>query len=407
LDDSKINYKGNFQGDQGLKTLFNTPIKPQCSVSVVIPVRDEAQHLAATLDAFAVQVDLQNRPLNADVYEILIFANNCRDASAQIVRDWQKRNPQINLYAAEVCLPPKFSNIGFVRRKLMNEAFRRLTAGKSGGIIATTDGDTRVAPDWIAQTIEEINRGADAVGGRILIETAELARMDEYARYFYLLDEEYRLLAAEYECHLDRLFHDVYPRHHQHFNGSFAVTTAAFKQAGGIPDVPFLEDIAFYHALLRIDAKVRHSPSVKVFTSSRHSGRSAVGLSFQLNEWKNLGEKSDRLTVESANAIRSKLLARKVLRQLWLAAQSGAYPKSKKLSALAGQLCVPRRFIFKQLVQPQTFGILAENIYGRQNRSRKWHRRNPPVAVESAIADLKNKLKTVRSENQLFKTNAR
>jgi len=80
LDDSKINYKGNFQGDQGLKTLFNTPIKPQCSVSVVIPVRDEAQHLAATLDAFAVQVDLQNRPLNADVYEILIFSNNCRDA---------------------------------------------------------------------------------------------------------------------------------------------------------------------------------------------------------------------------------------------------------------------------------------------------------------------------------------
>ena len=392
----------------GLKTLFNAPVSPKCLVSVAIPVRDEAEHLVTTLDAFAVQIDLQNRPLDADIYELIVLANNCRDDSARAARDWHKRNPNIKLHVAEISLPPKYSNIGFVRRRLMNEAFRRLTTNKfGGGIIATTDGDTRVAPDWVARTMEEFKRGADAVGGRILMEAAELARMDERARYFHLLDEEYRLLAAEYECRLDRLFHDAHPRHHQHFNGSFAVTTEAFLRAGGIPDVPFLEDIAFYHTLLRIDAKVRHSPAVKVFTSSRHLGRSRIGLSFQLNEWKKLGEKGAQLMVEPARATRGKVLARKVLREFWLAAKSGDYPKVKAIAPLAGKLGIPRRFIFNQLQKPQTLGSLLEKIYGRQHAGRSWHRRNPPIRVEAAIADLKRELESLRAENQLFKTKGR
>ncbi len=390
-----------------MKNFIHTPISQSCFFSVVIPVRDEAGHLIKVLEAFANQIDLQNRSLDSDTFELIILANNCRDRSAQIAQDWKKQNPKIKIHVAEISLPGKFANIGFVRRLLMNEAYRRLTATNSGGgIIATTDGDTRVAPDWIAATIAEIRRGADAVGGRILIEDEELAQMDERARYFYLRDEEYRLLASEFECYLDRLAHDDFPRHHQHFNGSFAVTTEAFKRAGGIPNVQFLEDVAFYHALLRIDAKFRHSSAVKVFTSSRHFGRSAVGLSFQLNEWKKLGEKGAKFFVEPASAIEKKVRARKILRGFWLAAKSNDFPKVKAVAAVAENLSVPRKFIFNKLKKPQTFGSLLEKIYGRQNESRRWHRRNPPVAVETAIADLKEKLKILREENHLFKVKA-
>jgi len=388
--------------------LVDAPIAPECFVSIVIPVRDEAENLEKTLQAFAGQVDLQNRPLDSNIYELIVLANNCRDRSAQTARDWKKQNPEIKLHVAEISLPKKFANIGYVRRRLMNEAFERLKSNCSGGgIMATTDGDTRVAPDWIAATIEEIERGADAVGGRILIEDEELKRMDELARYFHLRDEEYRLLVSEYECHLDSLPHDVRPRHHQHFNGSFAVTTEAFKLAGGIPDVEFLEDVAFYHALLRVDAKFRHSPAVKVFTSARHLGRSAVGLSFQLNEWKKLGEAGADYSVESADAIGKKLSARKILREFWLAAKSNDYPQSETVSALAETLCVPSGFVSGEIKKPQTFGSLMEKIYGRQNKSRRWHRRNPPVAVEAAIADLRVKLESLRSENHLSITKAR
>lgn len=394
--------------EKGVKNLFAAPAAPGCFFSIVVPVRDEAGHLTAALDALTRQVDLRNCPLDPEIYEILVLANNCRDDSARTAREWRQSNPKIKIHVAEICLPPRFSNIGYVRRRLMNEAFRRLTANRSGGgIIATTDGDTRVAPDWIARTIAEIKNGADAVGGRILIEDRELAQMDERARRFHLLDEEYRLLVAEYECRLDALEHDVHPRHHQHFNGSFAVTTDAFRRAGGIPAVPFLEDIAFYHALLRIDAKVRHSPLVKVFTSARHFGRSPIGLSFQLNEWRKLGASGARLFVEPAGAVRAKITARKILRRFWLAAASGDCPKPKAVAALARQLCVPRRFILKQIEKPQTFGSLQETIYRRQHASRRWHRRYPPSAVESAIADLKISLESSRAENQSFKATAR
>lgn len=390
------------------ENLIHAPISRACMFSVVIPVRDEAGHLAQTLDAFAAQVDLHNRPVNPNIYEIILLANNCRDESARRARDWQRRNPRVKLHVAEISLPRKYANVGFVRQLLMNEAYRRLRSNRSGsGIIATTDGDTRVASDWLAATIEEIERGADAVGGRILIADQELKRMDEQARYFHLQDEEYRLLVSELECHLDRLAHDVRPRHHQHFNGSFAVTTEAYRRAGGIPSVRFLEDVAFYHALLRIDAKFRHSPAVKVFTSARHLGRSPVGLSFQLNEWKKLGEAGADYLVESAEAIEKKLSARKILRRLWLTAKEDEQPKPEIVSALAETLCVPSEFILSELVKPQAFGSLLEKIYARQTKSRKWHRCNPPIAVETAIAELRIKLASLRSpQTQLFKTKA-
>jgi len=391
--------------DSVFERLISAPISPGCFVSIVIPVRDEAENLEQTLDAFSDQVDWRNRPLDSSIYEIIVLANNCRDDSARAARSWRNRNPQIKLHVAEISLPRRFANVGYVRRLLMNEAFERQKSNRSrGGIIATTDGDTRVAPDWITATIEEIGRGADAVGGRILIEDEELERMDERARYFHLRDEEYRLLVSELECHLDRLAHDVYPRHHQHFNGSFAVTTEAYRRAGGIPDVRFLEDVAFYQALLRVDAKFRHSPAVKVFTSARHLGRSAVGLSFQLNEWKKLGEAGADYLVESADAIEKKLSARKLLRDFWHAAKSNARPNPEKISALAEILCVPSGFVSGELEKPQTFGSLLEKIYGRQNKSRRWHRQNPAVAVEGAIDDLGVKLTSLHSENQLFKT---
>jgi hypothetical protein len=44
-----------------LKNFIHTPISQSCFFSVVIPVRDEAGHLIKVLEAFANQIDLQNR----------------------------------------------------------------------------------------------------------------------------------------------------------------------------------------------------------------------------------------------------------------------------------------------------------------------------------------------------------
>lgn len=376
-----------------LTNLIDVPIVPDCRVCIAVPVRDEAENIRQTLDALASQVDLENNSLDKNSFEIILLVNNCADDSAAVARRWQSQNRAVNLHIAEITLPKKNSNIGFVRRLLFNEAFARLQSNAArSGVIMTTDGDTRAAPDWVAQNLAEIERGADAVGGRILIKESELARMDARARYFHLRDEEYRLLVAEFECLLDRFSHDAAPRHHQHFNASFAVTTDAFERAGGVPQVKHLEDVAFYQALLRIDARFRHSLSVKVFTSARHIGRTTLGLSTQINEWTKMGRNNDDYLVESAAAIEKRVLARKTLRGFWMRARAGDFPAIEEILPLAEILCVSVAGISVELKRQQSFGELMEKIVYFQKVHGGWKRQNRLVCIENALAELHKKL---------------
>jgi hypothetical protein len=51
----------------------------------------------------------------------------------------------------------------------MEEALGRFRyMRRPGGVIAATDADTVVAPDWVAQTLAEVEAGAEGVGGKLL-----------------------------------------------------------------------------------------------------------------------------------------------------------------------------------------------------------------------------------------------
>ena len=376
-------------------------INPNCIATIVLPVRNEAGFLPKNLESFARQVDLDNRPFDANFFEIIIFANNCDDESAKIARRWQRKNKHLNVHVAEAKICPENSNIGFVRRWLMSEANDRLRRNRAkGGVILTTDADTAVASDWLAANLREINYGADAVGGRILIKADELKKMSGKARRFHLLDTDYRLLTAEIEARLDYIAHDYLPRHHQHFNASFAVTTAAFARAGGVPRVRFLEDVAFYQALLRVDARFRHSPKVTVETSSRQCGRTEMGLSTQINEWRKMGEKGDKLQVESAKAIEERIRLRKSLRLLWRKSQYHRIFHSE-VSAVSDKLLVSEDFVSNQLNEPQTFGSLYEKILRQQAKTGEWAKKFADSEVEQSLFDLRNLVKPLRLETAL------
>lgn len=297
--------------------LFAAPqISPQCTACVVIPVKDEEDHITQTLAAFAQQADRQGAPLDRQMFEILLLINNCTDSSAARIEAFRREHPELAIWVEDIHLPQQQANIGYVRRQLMEAACRRL-AQNGGGVILTTDGDTRVAPDWISQTRAEISAGADAVGGRILFCPEEEASMDALTAWYHYEDEKYQLLIAEVTAAILQHPHDPAPTHHQHFNGSFAVTTDCYEKSGGIPEVTHLEDCAFFEQLQRIDAQVRHSPKVVVYTSARYSGRSEVGLSNQLRIWRTLGETGGTLMVASGDAIVEKLRFKKRLMDLW------------------------------------------------------------------------------------------
>ena len=138
-----------------------------------------------------------------------------------------------------------------------------------------TDG---VDPDWIGANLSAIRAGADAVAG-----WAELDPLDWGAIPVALHEDDARECAYDAVCDelgalLDPDPADPLPRHTQASGASIAVTVAAYRAAGGVPDVSCGEDRALMAALRRIDARVRHAPECRVVVSGRTKGRAVGGM---------------------------------------------------------------------------------------------------------------------------------
>ena len=328
--------------------LFDSPPAASVRLSVVIPARDEAALLPRALAALAAQTDPGGAPLDPALYEILVLANNCRDGTAAVARRFARNQPRLAVHVAERVLPDDQANVGTARRLLMDEACCRLPRGRPAVVVASTDADTVVAHDWACRTLSEIAAGADAVGGRILVRGHQNAG----ARCYHLRDVIYHRLVAKMESLLDPDPADPWPRHHQFFGGSLAVTAAAYCAAGGLPVVPCLEDVALRRALLRIDARLRHSPRVRVTTSARRHGRAALGLASQLHEWADMahGEAPHMVQAPAALAVRFRSRAR--LRRLWQENRAGRAPTHGEVVPLARALCVPASPLADGFVSP-------------------------------------------------------
>jgi hypothetical protein len=279
------------------------PAPPDALRAVVaVPAKQEAERLPALIAALADQRDRAGRRLPPDAFDILLFVNNSADDSAAVARRLQRTHPSLRLHVAEATLPPPDAHVGRARQRVMDWAFGRLlAAGRPRGLVLTTDADTSPAPDWVAQNEAEAQRGADLVGGRVLLRAAERAALAPGVRAFYLLDVGYRRL-------LERLAdlycpdpHDPFPRHHQHYGASLAVSAAAYAAAGGLPAARSSEDLALVRAVETAGGRVRHSDRVRVYTSTRRDGRAAGGLAAAFQHWDDKAGAGGEVWVESAD----------------------------------------------------------------------------------------------------------
>lgn len=367
--------------------LFTNPApSPHLQLTVIVPVRNEAHHLVRTLEALRNQRDAEGNPLNPAIYEVLLLANNCTDHSYEVAVRYGQRYPDFPLHVARIRLPPAKANIGTARRLLMDEAHRRLTStGNANGIIASTDGDTEVDTHWIQGTMTEIAGGSDAVGGRILTRPAPGP-----VRAFHLRDVMYRTLVAKAEARLDPVAHDPWPRHFQHFGASLAVTCRTYERVGGLPRKPYLEDEAFYRALVRIDAKVRQSPRVKVITSTRQQGRVAVGFSEQLRYWAHLDRSRKKMQMaEPPEAVITRLRCRGQLRDYWPHRFGTNHPDA--LTSVARALFIEPRWLRQTVRRCVYFGQLWEKVEQRMAAGR-WGQHWKPVPIRAAIGELRQYL---------------
>jgi hypothetical protein len=286
-------------------------------VTVAIPARDEEPLIGRSLAALAAQRDLDGLPLAPGTFDVLVFANGCRDGTARAAREAAAAAPGLRAHVVEGTLPADAAHIGTARKLVMDAAARRFErAGRIDALIASTDADSEADPFWIAWTLIEA-RTVDAVTGRIALGAVDRGGMHAAARGLYLREAAYRRTVAGLEAAHDPLPEDPAPRHGQHFGASFAVCVRAYRAAGGVPPLRALEDVALYEALLRVDARVRHSPHVKVTTSPRLDARAHGGFSTFLGDLDDLGRRGEPWLVDDPRDTLARIEARAALRRVW------------------------------------------------------------------------------------------
>jgi cellulose synthase/poly-beta-1,6-N-acetylglucosamine synthase-like glycosyltransferase len=251
------------------------PIRP--GFVVAIPVRDEEQRLPACLRALAQQRDQLGQPIPPALVRVAVFANNCTDRSASLARNlgasWR-----LDIRVVEASLPPSAAHAGNARRGAMDIAEAWLVeGGEKDGVILTTDADSQVAPNWIAQNLAAFEAGAEAVLGRIDLDSEGKFLPDALHRRGQL-EDTYEGLLTELSWVLDPLEHNPWPHHATISGASLGVTRTAYCRVGRLPRVPLGEDKALIGLLSREDARIRYCPAIHVITSGRTDGRAPGGV---------------------------------------------------------------------------------------------------------------------------------
>ena len=331
------------------------------------------------------QKDLAGKPLDHRCYEVVLLLNNCTDRSEEIAQAYRQRYPSFHLHIVLQQLEPEQAHVGTARRLLMDTAYERLDRQQhTHCAILSTDGDTVVAPDWVARNLAALKAGADVVGGVIHLFPEELEQLAEDQPEIvqaFRRDRKFQHRVAQLEALLDPDPADPWPRHLQHFGASLACTPAIYALAGGLPPVKPLEDVAFVDALRRVGARIRHCPDTHIFTSARLDGRAEVGLSGQLRHWQQDGELNRQHDVDSAAWLTHRFRTMEQLRRLNESddlPELSAFPEfwhERLISLHAERLPTPR------FLEQLDCNLLVEQMFGPLDQPR-W------TDIETCLAEL-------------------
>lgn len=248
------------------------PPRPGLAAVVVVPARDEEALVGGCIEALCAQ-----RGMPAIGWEILLILDGCLDGTATRARAalLEESGPLLH----EVAVSGR--GAGGARAHGMDIACARLeSVGRPDGLIATTDADSRVAPDWLVRQLEAVEAGAEAIGGRISLDL-DLDHEDAPAA---------ATLARRDEQHLARLptLRGDGPTEHPFFGGaSIGITARGYRLVGGMEPVAALEDEGFARRIRRGGVSIHRLDSVRVRTSARTEGRATRGLARDLSlaEW--------------------------------------------------------------------------------------------------------------------------
>ncbi len=232
---------------------------------VVVPARDEEERIGACLEALATQVEI-----DPAAYEAIVVLDACGDGTERQVERARRRWPALRL----LVLPGPGRGAGPARATGMDVGCARLeSVGSADGLLATTDADSVVAPDWIARQLEAVAAGAEAIGGEILLDAGEAERLPGAV----IRGRDADLVERT------RLAQSRGPAEHAHFAGaSIGLTPGAYRRAGGMGWLAALEDQELEDRLVAAGVAIHRPRPVRVTTSARTDGRAERGLALDL-----------------------------------------------------------------------------------------------------------------------------
>ena len=245
-------------------------------IAVALPAKNEVAQLPACLAALD-----QAAAIYGGSVSLIVLANDCTDATAEIARHADVRHARLQL--VQLSLLDGARHAGWARRLALDAAAATLDA--SDDVLLSTDADTCVAPDWIARAVAHLDDGVAAVAGRALTRRDERRSLgDDAARRLNLLGRYYTALdwlRAERSPEP----HDAWPRHYYEGGASIALSLGWYRAIGGAPTPSVAEDRALFAAVRAAGGLVRHPLDVRVFTSSRLEGRAPGGMADAFARW--------------------------------------------------------------------------------------------------------------------------
>jgi Glycosyltransferase like family 2 len=285
---------------------------------VAIPAHNEADCIADCLAALAMQRDQVGASIAQGSLEILVFANNCSDATAAVARRVAKSIPH-PVKVVEEEMPVGQRNAGWARKRAMDLAAIRLAeAAPIHGLILTTDADSWVAPTWFGSTLHEFEQGVDCVAGYIDAIAPEYIALGGPFLSRGRLEDTYLRYLAEISARCDPRPHDPWPNHRVSSGASLAVTLAAYSAVGGLPPRAVGEDSALTGTLERAGFKVRHSMDVCVSTSCRLDGRASGGAADTMRHRHAVPDAPCDDEMEPALQSTRRSLCKGILRERWV-----------------------------------------------------------------------------------------
>lgn len=237
------------------------------SIAVAVPARDEADRIERCIAAL-------DRQVGRGIDDIVVLVNNSTDGTAPIARGLAGQT-RARLHVVECVLPPDRAHAGWARRMAMEHAARCV---QGNGLLLTTDADGVVDQNWLDGNLAAVQAGADAVAGWVDLDPVDCPHIPEHLHEDDVRETAYDALCDEIHASLDPDPDDPLPRHTQHSGASIAVTLEIYRRSQGVPPVASGEDRAFFKALRRIDARIRHALECHVAVSGRIVGRARDGM---------------------------------------------------------------------------------------------------------------------------------